>query len=775
MIYVLCVAAISMAVMVSAECAGSGESAGATESTGSSLQWRWRSVGPGGGGMAMAFAADPVDKNTFYFASDMAGVFKSTDGGNTWQCKNIGQEGLYITEIVIKPDARNVVFAASVGGLYKSTNGGESWTLKRNGFSPTRVSTAGQVVFSAPVGSLAIDPFNTNTIYAGMDSYSEINKNIASPNADTIDGSKDSGGKIYKSTDCGENWSLANTPGNPISIGSNIRSIVCSPNNSGTLYAANGEGVYKSSDGGVTWAAKNSGLPHTHTLELAINPIANPDELYVTIYTPEGSWNGGVYKSSDGANSWIAKNNGLDKATGRSLYASQYRNIVIDPKNPSTLYVANASWDSTGGVYKSTDGGDLWTKITSSGNVEPAIWNTFVANNNRYSVRIIGISPVDPNILIFGTEFEVYKTADGGTSWTSAYADEVTPGTWKEKGEFDYLAARVIAVDPTNLDRVYICMGDVSFVKSTNGAASFSWAGYGINPGNGLHPYNAVHSVVIDPSATNILYAGAGSRLGFRRGGGLYKSVNYAEKWNLLAGGKAAVGGLPEGKSISIVIDPTSSVDSRTIYTVVFEHGIYKSTDGGSNWSTIHNGLTLPHNAESITIDPNDANTLYAAIRESGVFKTTNCGDTWTNMSKGSTSPKDSYIVAIDPSNSDVIYAGTFDDETFSKGGIYKSTDGGASWIQVYDGVHQPCWVRALIVDPDDPNIIYAGLNDNPWHDKYQSEGFLVSEDSGVTWTAHNEGMYVRNIRSMTVVKGSATGPLIYVGTHGGGAFKLDE
>jgi photosystem II stability/assembly factor-like uncharacterized protein len=753
-IYVLYLVVISMAVMASAECADSSKSASSSKSTCAPLPWRWKSVGPGGGGMAMAFAADPVDVNTIYFSNDMSGVFKTTDGGATWQCKNGGQEGgLYVAEIAIKPDERNIIFSASKRGLHKSTDGGESWSLKRNGFPPSQVTTGGKVAFSAPVASLAIDPFNTNTIYVGMDS----------------------GGKIYKSTDCGETWFLVNTSESPISASSSVRSIVCSPNTSGTLYATNEQGVYKSSDGGVTWLTKNSGLPHTHTLELAINPIANTDELYVTIYTPDGSWNGGVYKSSDGANSWTAKNNGLDKATGRSLYASQYRNIVIDPKNPRTIYVANASWDSTGGVYKTTDGGDLWTKITSLGNVERAMWNTFVANSNYYSVRTLGISPVDPNILLFGTDFEVYKTADGGASWTSAYTDEVTPGTWKERGEFDYLCARGIAVDPTNIDRVYIGMADVSFVKSTNGGASFRWAGYGINPGNELHPYNWVHSVVIDPGATHILYAGAGSRLGFKRGGGLYKSKNYAEKWNLLAGGKDSLGGLPEGKPISIVIEPTNRGASQTIYTVVFEHGIYKSTDGGSTWSTVHNGLASPHNAESITMDPNNSNTLYVAIKETGVFKTTNRGDTWTNMSKGNTSPKDAYIVAIDPSNSDVLYAGTFDDKTFTKGGIYKSTDGGTTWAQVYDGVHQPCWVRALVVDPDDPNIVYAGLNDNPWHDDYHSEGFLVSKDGGASWTAHNEGLYLPNIRSMTLVKGSATGPLIYIGTHGGGAFKLGK
>jgi photosystem II stability/assembly factor-like uncharacterized protein len=708
--------------------------------------WQWSSVGPGAGGMSMAFAADPVDTNTFYFGSDVSGVFKSTDGGTTWQCKNSGQEDMYITEIMIKPDATNVVFASCKGGLYKSTNGGESWTLKRSGFPPIASYS-----YSAPVCSLAIDPLNTNTIYAGMDS----------------------GGKIYKSIDIGENWFLVNTPGSPISASSSVRSIVCSLNTSGTLYATNEQGVYKSSDGGVTWTAKNSGLPHTQTMELAINPIANPDELYMTIYTPEGSWNGGVYKSSNGADSWTAKNTGLDKATGSGLYASQYRAIVIDPKTPSTLYVGNASWSSTGGAYKSTNGGDLWTKITSSSTVDNAIWNLHITSTGSYSVRILGISPVDPNILIFGTEFEVYKTADGGASWTSAYTDEIGVDTWKEKGEFDLLCATSTAVDPTDPNKVYIGYGDVQLLRSTDGCTSFSWAGYGINPGNLMHPYNWVHSVVVDPDTTTILYAGAGARLNYSEGGALYKSVNYGQSWIQLAGGASSAGGLPDSKPRSIAIDTTSSIYSRTIYTVVHNYGIYKSTDGGSNWSAINSGISTPSKAEGIFMDPNDASTLYAAVENYGLYKSIDAGSSWTKLSlPGNPGVR---CVAIDSSNSNIIYTGGVDNGNSSNGGIYKSTDAGASWVHVYNGVHAPCDVRALVVDPDDSNIIYAGLNDNPFHDKCQSEGFLISKDGGATWTAHNEGLYVRNIRSITVVKGSANGPLIYVGTHGNGAFKVGQ
>jgi photosystem II stability/assembly factor-like uncharacterized protein len=745
MIRALCLGAISMTMIASVESASLDKSASTSKSNRGSLQLRWRSVGPGAGGMSMAFAADPVDKNIFYFGGDVSGVFKTTDAGTTWQCKNSGQEDMYITEIAIKPDANNVVFAASKGGLYKSTDGGENWSLKRNGFPPIA-----SYRYSAPVCSIAIDPLNTKTIYVGMDN----------------------GGKIYKSTDIGENWFLVNTPENPISDSSSVRSIVCSPNTSGTLYAANEKGVYKSSDGGVTWTAKNSGLPHTHTLELAINPIANTDELYVTIYTPEGLWNGGVYKSSNGANSWTAKNTGLDKATGKSLFASQYRSIVIDPKTPSTVYVANASWDATGGVYKTTDGGDLWTKVTLSSTVDNAIWNRHVTNGS-YSVRILGISPVDPNILMFGTEFEVYKTADAGVSWTSAYTDETGVDTWKEKGEFDLLCVGGMTVDPTDTNKVYIGYGDVQFLRSTDGGASFSWAGYGINPGNELHPYNWVHSVVVDLDTPAILYAGAGSRLGFDRGGALYKSSNHAQSWVQLAGGATSGGGLPESKPISIVIDPTSNIDSRTIYTVVYAYGIYKCTDGGSNWSAINSGITTPSNAKGIYMDPNKANTLYAAVGKSGLYKSINGGSTWKKLSlTGNPSVK---CVAIGPSNSNIIYVGAYDYKSASNGGIYKSTNAGVSWLQVYDSPHAPCDVRALVVDPDNHNIVYAGLKDDPFHDKCQSDGFLVSSNGGTTWSAHNDGLYVHNIQSINVVKGSATGPLIYVGTHGGGVFKSGE
>lgn len=148
----------------------------------------WQNIGPGGGGWIKALAVDPHNPMIVYAGCDVGGVFKSVDGGETWQTANQGLENDFINGIAIDPNDSQVVYAATPGGVHKSSDGGKSWTIKRKGFPPVSRDD-----FSAPVNTLAIAPDNSNILYAGIGPRKPY---------DT--------GRFYKSIDAGESWFLVN-------------------------------------------------------------------------------------------------------------------------------------------------------------------------------------------------------------------------------------------------------------------------------------------------------------------------------------------------------------------------------------------------------------------------------------------------------------------------------------------------------------------------------------------------------------------------------------
>ncbi|MCK5776538.1 MAG: hypothetical protein KAH25_10190, partial [Bacteroidales bacterium] len=318
-------------------------------------QVEWSSIGAGGGGALSTMTVVDDADNTIYVGCDVGGVFKSTDHGSTWEIKNTGISTYYIHDISYDPVNTNTLYVATRGGIFKSTNRGDNWEIKRSGFP-----TEGIYSYSAPISDIIIDPNNTNIIYAGMGFlhsghigiYESFWVNIANK------------GAIYKSTDYGENWSLIRETG--INTEAKILSLAFDPNNSSILYAATDMGLYKSTTAGDTWSFISADLPHQYTMNILTDPN-NSDILYVTLWTePSNEWEGGVYKSTDGGINWIAKNNGLAQIVGsQEPTTSNYTTLIIDKNNTDVLYAANPCWNlGYGGVYKTIDGGDNWDWVT---------------------------------------------------------------------------------------------------------------------------------------------------------------------------------------------------------------------------------------------------------------------------------------------------------------------------------------------------------------------------------------------------------------------------
>lgn len=284
--------------------------------------------------------------------------------------------------------------------------------------------------------------------------------------------------------------------------------------------------------------------------------------------------------------------------------------LAIDPVTPSTLYAAGHS-----GVFKSTNGGSSWSPVN--------------AGLGGTSVNTLAIDPATPSNLYAGTR-GVYKSSNGGTSWKA-----ITAGLARLNSV--YMTA--LAIDSSNPTTLYAgameygCEGPCAF-KSTDGGENWRVMGDGRIPSDVL-------DFAIDPTNAATLYA---ATYGF----GVFKSTDGGESWS------AINVGLTSNLVYALAIDPSAPT---TLYAGTYRGGVLKTTDGGANWTAINMGLAGGGSVRALAINPEEPTTLYAGT-EVGVFSSRNSGESWAPMNVGLL---DKFVrsLAIDPANPARLYAGT--------------------------------------------------------------------------------------------------------------------
>lgn len=731
----------------------------------------WTTIGPGGGGNITTIEISNDNPNVIYVGCDVGGIYRSTNNAESWQIINNGLTNYVIYDIAIDPQTSSTLYAATGGGVFKSTDNGDTWVIKRNGFPPIS-----QWLLSSPIGEIVVDPVSPSIVYAGIGVRHQFGHNY--PQWISVEEK----GVIYKSTDYGESWSKIQNTG--IDINAMNYSMAIDSDNPTVLYVATDYGVYKTADAGNTWQSKNTGLPHLNTRNIIIDPT-NSEVLYLTIWATPGStsWEGGVYKSTDAGESWVAINDGLapdmDNSSEDFYLTTNYLSIVINPQDTQVLYVANTSFGSNPGILKTIDGGNHWKWVTrdTGPNINITLGWIFWTAPNAYS---LAIDPVNPDRLLFGSMILV-KTEDAGESWEQAYADSIGSGYWQGRG-FETTQAKDITVDPNNSNNIYIGYGDIGFHKSTDGGISFKTTGRNVS--KWLIDANVI---VVDPAESSTLYAGTG--IWTTSEGELRKSTDYGETWNIIGD---ASNGLPDAPVWSLVIDPKSDPDSRILYAASFGNGIYKTIDGGGSWFSVNNGLGTNRDISKIVIDPSYSNILYLGIEsynifqdgdrtsnittvQGGIYKTSDGGQNWIRID---TNPPQISVsdLAIDPTNSNIIYSATREmldhsQKIMYRGGVYKSTDGGNHWIERSTGFGdvENLNVGSLAINPQNPEIIYAGTFDRFYHDESTGRGVFKSTNGGVTWTQINTGLSHLSTNIITIDPSDPT--RLYVGTDGNGAF----
>ncbi|MEK7395970.1 MAG: hypothetical protein AAB116_03435, partial [Candidatus Poribacteria bacterium] len=718
------------------------------------------SIGPGGGGFLTAIAIDPTNENIVYVGTDLAGIFKSTDGGQNFKFICKGLKNLVIQKIVIDPRNTNILYLGTEGGLYKSTDGGGNWVKKINGFIESGSS------LSYPIKAIAIDPNNSNIIYAGFGNALGNDSVHYSWGYD-----KYSQGQIYKSTNGGETWKLIINTG--IETPAYIFEIAISSANSNNIFITTEKGFYKSNNGGISWVRKTvcldrmTGIPFNDVRGLALHPT-DPNILYVTVWSPQTPWNGGVFKSIDAGETWVAKNQGLlHRNDGSGGLLSNYPDVVIDSKNPDIIYTGDSCWGAYS-VHKSTNGGTTWTDIIiySGG----AYQNIKIGPYGNSSVEVLAIANSNPNIVYFGTSMCVYKTANAGSNWIAVYTKEITPDVWQTSG-IENTCLLDIAVDPTNSNTAYFGYADIGLLKSVDGGISFKTLRQGMDK-----YYADITSIVFDPDNSSILYAAGHPDNSFSEAV-VMKSVDAGNTWSIIGNGASGLS-LTGAIWAPIVIDPQSPRGTRKLYVAKYGSGIYKSTNGGRSWQAINNGLPVNRNIRALVIDPKNVNILYAGIYQNGqngvadyggVYKTIDGGGNWLQMD--SNQMIDIWGLAVSPQNSSIVYAAVSShwdavNHRAYRGGVFRSTDAGKTWKQILDSN----WIRTIAINPLNPSIIYAATFDNPYHDDYMSAGIHRSIDGGDHWALVNNNLPNTNVYKITIDHSDPR--IIYIGTGGSGGFK---
>ncbi len=554
-----------------------------------------------------------------------------------------------IAALAAHPTDPNIYYAGPAdGGVWRSTTAGASW-IPLTDHLPT-----------TSIGALALDPSNPSTVYAGTGEANFANHSRY-------------GLGIYKSTDAGNSWThLARET----FAGRCISKIIVHPADPSILFAAvttaggfpalaaarghpqaNGPlGVFRSTDAGVTWAQLAAGIPtNLSATDLVIDPV-NPANLYACIGHIFGHADNGIYKSTDSGDSWVRLTSGLLlPVVGRV-------SIGIAPSDPNRLYAlfvnrsdAAGNGASTFAIYRTDDAGASWTRRGT-----PSFQSTY-----GWYLSVVSVQPSNPDVVFVGG-LNLLRSTDGARVWST-----VTP---------PHVDLHALAWDASGR----LLAGEDGGVHRTTDLGAF-WS-----PLNaGLQAIQFYAGFSIHPTDPEVMIGGTQDNGTNRRGS--------PTSWLQVAGGD---GGWTQ-------INPANP-------QIVFAESqgtgaLVRSTNGGFNFQGAGSGINASDRncflPPYVTDLQTPARMLYATHR---IYESTNTGQTWTPISPDLThgAPGAIRSLAIAPSDGNFVYAAAND------GQILASSDGGRGFQTIMSD--HPGWPRStreLLVHPTQPMTLYLATS----------------------------------------------------------------
>ncbi len=538
-------------------------------------------------------------------------------------------------------------------------------------------------VFS--IGDICIDPINPNIVYVGTGEANGGHNNFP-------------GAGVYKSTNAGETWQYVG-----LEQSCAIGRIIIDPNNTSKIFAAavgsyfvpnNERGLFVSTDAGATWNKSLFVSDSTGCIDIVMHPENNQVLIaamwervrqpgYAHLYGPTS----GMFKSTNGGSTW-------NKITSSVLPNPNTENVgriglAINKTNPDLIYSIYNDGANYIGLYKSINFGNSWVNVDTDNEISAGV------SNFSWYFGQIRIHPTNPNI-VYALDVSFMRSTDGGQNWPIVYGYG-----GPEQLHVDHHA---LAFHPTEPN--YILEGnDGGINRSTDGGVNWS----NISP----MPTTQFYEIFIDPNNPKRLYGGTQDNNTIRTKTGALND------WEAILG----------GDGMYVLVDYTNS---NIIYAESQWGNLTKSTDGGNYFYSILNGINSnePTNwSTPVVMDPANHNVLYYGTDR--VYRTTNGGSSWSSISpklvSGIYSPRLGTVttIAVSGKNTNYIYAGTDDSQ------IWVSKDHGSNWTEISNGLPIR-WVTRIVVDPKDENTVYATFSGLRWKDPVSH--VFRSSNAGSTW-----------------------------------------
>jgi photosystem II stability/assembly factor-like uncharacterized protein len=645
---------------------------------------QWEPLGPapltgfqGATGRVSSVICHPTDPDLYYVSGADGGVWRTSDGGQTWTPLTDHMPTTAIGALAMDPSNPQIIYAGTGEavfanhsryglGLYKSTDGGDTW-----------MHLAQETFAGRCFSKIIVDPVNTSVLYASITQAGGFPQRAAAKDHPQAAGPRG----VFRSVDGGHTWTLL--PGLPDLC---MTDLAMDPQNPGTLWAAAGyifgdeaNGIYKTTSAGQAWTRVSAGLPAETIgrISLAVAP-SMPSRLYALLTRPATATGGGAssrgaFRSSDGGETWSPIGTGPDQ----SSYGWYLSVVAVHPTNPATVFMgglqlirstaSGGSWstvtpphvdqhavafDASGRVVAGCDGG-VYRSANLGGNWQSL--NTGLGTVQFYAG--LSLHPTDEHFVLGGTQDNGTNLRAGNSLvWTSVAGGD---GGWTQ----------VDHANPLRLFAEYQGTGNI--MRSTNGGQTFSGIGGGLSGRNCfLPPY------LIDPANPQRMLYATERIFQSMTGGGGWAPIS----GDLTAGPPAAIRSLAMGSS-------------SVVYAATNDGRFLSSTDGGENFTLHLEDLRgWPRVTREIFVDPADPATVYLAGAHFGewpafparIRRSRDYGQTWERLD-GTFPDIPVNVLAVDTRwQAPVIFAGT-------DSGLYRSRDDGRTWRRYGAGLPSAC------------------------------------------------------------------------------------
>ncbi len=693
---------------------------------------KFRNIGPAwNSGRISDFAINPNNFSEYYVAVSSGGLWKTTNSGTTWTAIADTIQAYAMGCVTLDPNNPFVVWLGTGENNHQRALGYGTGVYKSVDGGQTWKQMG--LKDSRQIGGIVIDPRNSNVVYVAAEG------SVWGPGGER---------GLYKSTDGGVTWN------NILKISENtgVNNIIFDPRNPDVLFATSEQrrrhiftkigggpetSVYKSTDAGITWEKITKGLPTVDMggMGLAISP-ANPDVLYLSIEAADKQ--GGFFRSTNRGASW-------EKMSNINSKGQYFNEIYCDPKNVDKIYLM-----------------DVYSKVTLDAG---KTWKNIGQSNRHVDDHAMWIEPNDPQHFLIGGDGGIYETFDGGDNWLFKSNLPITQ-FYRVNVDNDLPFYNVYGGTQDNQS-----MGGPSRTISADGIINSDW--FMTNGGDGFW-------TAVDPTNPNIVYAESqyGGMVRYDRQSGEILDIRpeptkgektYKWYWDapffisphsptrLYCAAEKVFRSDDRGDSWQLISDDLTRKIDRNSFKVMDKYWSYDAVE--KNVSTSQYGLIV-----ALAESPIKENLLYAGT-DDGLIQVTEDAKTWRKIETFSGVPEYTLVSDILPSRFDenVVYA-TFNNHKRDdfKPYVLKSTNKGKSWESIAGNLPENGAVNTIVEDPIKPNLLFVGTE---W-------GIYFTVDGGEKWVQLKSGLPTIKVPDIVIQEREKD---LVLATFGRGFYILDD